>query len=115
MLDLELRLGHFDCAAVEKVGDLALLGGEALGFLVLERAHRDHRETRIDLNTEYRVARRSTDEGSLEIGVSDALIGADEASAELNSDCAHFEIGSDRFAAADATGDEHGDVLTDVG
>ena len=43
MLDLELRLGHFDRALVELAGDLALLGGEILHLAVLERAHRDDR------------------------------------------------------------------------
>src|SRR5690348_5487077 len=111
MLDLELRLGHFDRAAVEQVGDFALLSGKALGFLVLERAHRDHRKPRIDLYAEHGIARGSADERLFEVGMRDALISADEAGAELHADGAHLEIGCDRLSAADASSDEHRNVL----
>ena len=58
-------------ALVEQLGDLALLGGELLGALVLERAHRDHRQARIDLHAGHRIAGVGAEEGLLEIGVGD--------------------------------------------
>ena len=51
----------------------------------------------------------------LEIGMGDALLGADEAGAELDPDGAHFEVSRDGLAAADPAGDEHRDVLRHVG
>ena len=61
-----------------------------------------------------RVAGRGADERLLEVGVGDAFVRADEAGAELDPDRAHFEIGGDRLAAADAAGDEHRNVVADV-
>ncbi len=107
MLDAELRLGHVDAALVEQQRDLALLGGEFLRALVLERAHRDHRQARVDLHRGDRVARPRAEEGLLELGMGDALGCAGEAGAELHADRAHFEVAGDRLAAADPAGDEH--------
>ena len=45
----------------------------------------------------------------------DALVRADEAGAELDPDRAHLEVSGDRLAAADPAGDEHRDVVADVG
>src|SRR6476661_2760304 len=111
MLDLELRLGHLDRALVEQVGDLALLGREIDHLLILERTHRNDGQSRVDLHGGDGIARRSPDESLLEIRVGDAFVGADETGAELDADRAHFQIGRDGFPAADAAGNEHGDVL----
>src|SRR3982751_753943 len=43
MLDLELSLGHFDCALIQLLGDLALLRSEVDHLLVLQRPNRDDR------------------------------------------------------------------------
>ena len=42
-------------------------------------------------------------------------LGADKASAQLHADGAHFEIGGDRFPAADTPRNEDRDVLGDNG
>ena len=49
MLDLKLRLSHFDLALVEPLGDFALLRGEILHLAIFERPHGDYRQTRVDL------------------------------------------------------------------
>src|SRR4051794_26779053 len=110
MLDLELGLAHFDGAVVELLGDLALLRGEVHHLLVLERADWDDRQARVDLDARNGIPRRGAEESFLEVRVGDAFVRADEPRAELNPDRSHFEIGGDRFAAADATGDEYGDI-----
>jgi len=56
MLDLELGLAHLDLAVVEKLGNFALLGGEKLARRVLERADRNDRQARVDLDRRDRVA-----------------------------------------------------------
>src|SRR3546814_18455573 len=63
------------------------------------------------LDARDRVARRGADKSLLEIGVGDALGGADEAGTELDARRAHLQIARDRFAAADAAGDEDRQVL----
>src|SRR5690606_28160731 len=105
-LDLQLRFGHFDAAFVEYLRDLALLGGEKLRSLVPERADREHREARIDLDAGDGVARIGAAEGLLEFGMGDRFGRAGEARVKPHASRAHLEVAGDRFAATDAAGDE---------
>jgi hypothetical protein len=107
MLDLELRLAHVDLARIEQLGDFDLLGGEFLGALVLQRAHRDHRQARIDLHAGDRIAGRGAEEGLLEIAGCAMLSVRRQSACRAGRRSAHFEIAGDRLAPADAAGDEH--------
>ena len=89
------------------VNDAALHRDKPLGCRIGERAHRDHRKARIELNRSDRVARRGPDEGLFEARVSDRFTRANKAGSELDAGGAHFEIGQDRFPAADAARYEH--------
>src|SRR6476620_1328138 len=101
MLALELRVGHRDAVLVERPVYLELFLGERLSALVLERADRDHRQPRVDLDARHRVASAGAEEGFIEVRVRDALAGAGEARAELNPASVHLEIAGHRLAAAD--------------
>ena len=108
MLDLELRVLLRQLAAVEPVDDLALRLAEPLGRRVGQRAHRNDRKARVELDRRHRVARRGADEGLLEARVGDRFVGADEPRAELHARRRPSpDRTSDRLAAADAAGDEY--------
>jgi hypothetical protein len=98
VLDLELGGRHVELARVQPLGHFDLLGGEFLGALVLERAHRDHRQARIDLDRSDGIARIAAEERLLERGVGNRFAGTGKAGAELHPGRAHFQIGGDRFA-----------------
>ena len=115
MFDLQLRLGHRDAAFVQALRHFALLGGEQFAAGVLQRAHRDHRQARVDLHARHRVAGAGANERLLEIGMRDRFGRADEARAELHARRTHVEIARDRLAAADAAGDEHRHRFGDLG
>mgnify|MGYP003342413340 CR=1 FL=1 len=104
MFDFQLRRRHVDGAPVEQIGNLALLGGEQLAAGILQRAHRDHRQPRVDLNARHRIARRGADERLLELRVRDRFGGANEPGTELATGRAHLEVHGDRRPATDATG-----------
>src|SRR6185437_11640124 len=106
MLDLELRVVTRDLAAIETIDDRALTFCESLCAFIGERPHRNDREARIDLHREHGVARAGAQEGLLEAAMRYRFTGTDETRPELHARRAHFEIGDDRFAAADAAGNE---------
>ena len=66
MLDLELRFSLRQLAPREPVDDPALHRDKPLRGRIGERANRDHRKARIELDRGDRIARRSADEGLLE-------------------------------------------------
>jgi predicted Zn-dependent protease len=98
VLNLELGLAHLDLAFIEQLGHFDLLGGELLGALVLERADRDHRQARIDLDRGDRIAGIGAEEGLLEIGVGNGFGRAGKAGAGVI-------LGSQNIASRTLTGD----------
>ena len=80
---------------------------EALGALILQSAHRNHREILIQLNGRHGIARIAADEGLLEIGMRDGFPRTHKARAKLHTCSPHFQIGKDRLTAPNPAGHEH--------
>ena len=87
---------------------------EALGAFILQRAHRDHRETLIQLDGRHGIARIAADEGLLEIRMRDGFPSAHKARAKLHARSPHLKIGKDRLTAPNPAGHEHRHI-TDMG
>src|ERR1700719_4116131 len=110
MLDFELRFPLRELTPRASVDDSALYGDKPLGCPIGERANRDHRKARIELDRSDRITRRGPDEGPLEARVSDRFMRANKAGAELDAGGAHLEIGQHCFPAANAARYENWDI-----
>lgn len=83
--DFELGCFTINFAGVEFFEEFDLELAEFDGAFIFERAHRDDGETRIELRRSHGVASLGAAELLFEVRVSDALIGHDEACAELDA------------------------------
>ena len=106
---LDDKLGGFfgQLAGLEPLQRLALVLQELLGPRIDQAAHRNDRETLIQLDRRQRIAGVGTDEGALEVRVRDALGRGGKARAKLGAGGPHFQIGQDRLTPAEPAGHEN--------